>query len=96
MSLYVMIQILMWTILVFYFIMTIVTVAMCSPRKKIWNPLMKTGRCFNSNAIYLVTGWFNVASDFLILILPIIPIWRLQMPLRRKFAILAIFATGAL
>lgn len=38
----------------------------------------------------------GVATDFLIFCLPIPVLWRLQLPLRKKIGVLAIFTTGLL
>lgn len=94
MFLYVAIQTLIRSNFLFYFVDTIIEIVMCTPREKIWNLLMTTGHCFNANAAYMATGVFNVVSDFSIPILPMVPIWKLQMPLRRKLMIMAIFAAG--
>ena len=94
MILYVTIQFLMWAIALFYVVDTGFEIGMCNPREKIWNLLMTTGHCFNANAAYQATGVFNVISDFAILIVPIYPIWKLQMPLKRKLMMIAVFATG--
>lgn len=94
MALYVAIQVSIWSILIFYLSVTVFEIAMCSPREKIWNPLMTTGHCFDSAALYIAVGFFNILSDIMILVLPIAPIMRLQMPLKRKILMIAVFATG--
>jgi len=96
MALYVAIQILVWSNIGFYFVDTIFAIISCSPREKIWNRLITTGHCFDINATYMATAILNVVSDFSILILPMIPIWKLQMPLKKKCVMTAIFATGAM
>ena len=93
-TLFVIIHALMWSISIYYLFSTIFEIAMCTPRKKIWNPMMETGHCFNANANYLASGIFNIVSDFAILIVPMIPICKLQMPLRRKIMMIALFALG--
>lgn len=94
MPLFVVIQLIMWTTFVFYFFETIFAIAMCNPREKIWNLLMTTGHCLNLSAIYMASGIFNVISDFSIFILPMVPIWKLQLPLKKKILAFATFATG--
>lgn len=94
MPLFVVIQLIMWTTFVFYFFETIFAIAMCNPREKIWNLLMTTGHCLNLKAIYMASGIFNVISDFSIFILPMVPIWKLQLPLKKKILAFATFATG--
>ena len=58
--------------------------------------MMTTGHCFNANALYMAVGVFNIVSDFAVLILPAVPISKLQLPLKKKITMIAIFATGFL
>ena len=69
----------------------------CWPREHIWNPFA-TGkaRCIDLAAALLSSSAINLISDFTILVLPILGISKLQMPLRRKIGVAAIFLTGAL
>lgn len=84
-------------ILIFYLIMTAFNIFLCRPREKFWDPLLTTtGSCYNFDASMQATGLFNIISDFAILLLPIWPIWKLQVPLKKKLKILAVFATGVL
>ncbi|KAL8860206.1 MAG: hypothetical protein Q9178_003470 [Gyalolechia marmorata] len=92
--LFVSIHVVMWCVILFYFVDTIFMIIMCLPREKIWNKLEPEGHCFNSHAAYMATGIFNVLSDFAILILPMVPIWKLQLPMRKKIMMLAVFTTG--
>lgn len=93
MILYITIQALLWSVLTFYIIATSIEIARCNPREKAWNPPME-GRCLNTNAIYMATGVLNIVFDFAILIFPMVPLWRLQMPLKKKAMTTAIFAVG--
>ena len=79
----------------FYGSQVIVEIAECVPREKIWNPLLP-GTCINNNANVVSSGAFNCAVDILIFMLPIYAILRLNMNLKRKLGICAIFATGLL
>ena len=83
-----------WSVLIFYVVDIFFLIFICSPREKIWNPLMTTGHCFDSNASYKASGVFNVLSDFAILILPMATVWKLQMSLRRRLLTMGVFATG--
>ena len=65
------------------------------PRDKIFNPRLQ-GRCVNINDAVIVTACINIGSDVSIFVLPLARIWRLQMPLRRKVGVSAIFAFGLL
>ena len=70
MFIYVGVHLCIWTMLIFYLVETIFEIDICTPREKIWNPLMETGHCYNVDATFMATGIFNVLSDFAILILP--------------------------
>ena len=96
MTLFIGVQACIWSILIFYLVDTVFEIALCTPREKIWNPLMTTGHCFNGYASFQATGIFNVMSDFAILLLPMPTLWKLQMPRKRKFLMMAVFATGFL
>lgn len=94
MTLYATIHTMIWSISLFYFIVTISAIAICSPRQKTWDKLITTRHCFSTDAVVMATGIFNVISDFAVLILPMFPTWRLQTPLKKKLGIMAIFGTG--
>ncbi|CAD6582658.1 MAG: hypothetical protein ASARMPREDX12_000997 [Alectoria sarmentosa] len=87
------IKFLIWSNFLFYFADTLVEIFQCVPRTKIWNPTIP-GRCVNVDIAFVTTAAVNVVSDFSILLLPLICIWQLQMPTRRKLTICAVFAAG--
>lgn len=87
---------LIWGNLIFYCSAWLATLLECIPTAKIWEPERKDGRCININVAYTATGAINVVSDLLILLLPMLAIWRLQMAAKRKLGIAAVFATGLL
>jgi len=65
----------------------------CSPREKTWNPLME-GQCINIAAAVIAQGCVNLFLDLGILITPIWAIWHLQLPMKRKLGISAVFGVG--
>ncbi|CAF9934880.1 hypothetical protein IMSHALPRED_009873 [Imshaugia aleurites] len=87
------VHVLIWTNMVFYLIETFLEIFACTPREKIWNPLTP-GHCIGIENNYIAIGAWNVLSDFLILILPMVAIWNLQMANARKIGVAAVFATG--
>lgn len=86
-------KLIIWVNILFYLSVTIVAVLGCIPRRKIWQRWVP-GKCVNEQAVLLVTAVVNALSDVSILLLPIGCIWHLQLSLRRKLAISAVFATG--
>ena len=95
MFIFVGVHICIWSNLIFYFVQTVFEIALCNPRKKIWNPLI-TGHCFSQEASMKASAVFNVFSDFAILILPMPCVWRLHLPLKKKIFMTMIFAAGLL
>jgi hypothetical protein len=54
----------------FYGSTTIVKVFNCTPREKIWNKTVP-GKCVNLAWVLNMSGAFNTASDYVILLLPV-------------------------
>jgi hypothetical protein len=72
-----------------------VEIFQCVPRKKIWNPTVQ-GKCININQTFVATGVINVVDDWVILILPLVWTWKLQLRTKQKIGVSLIFATGLL
>ena len=79
----------------FYTIVMFVAIFVGSPRRKFWNP-KKPGHYLNIDSVNIITSVINAVSDFVLLLLRIICVFRLQMPLRKKIGVSAVFATAAL
>ena len=85
-----------FAVLFFYLTDSMFEIFKCTPRKKIWNPLMKGGHCFSQYGTFQATGIFNVVSDFVIWLLPMPSVWKLKLPLKRKLLMTFIFGAGFL
>lgn len=79
----------------FYICFLVVPATQCIPRTKIWNP-EEPGTCVDIYKLYNASAIFNLVSDVAMLSVPIYLVWRLQMSLRRKIGVSAIFCTGSL
>ncbi|KAL8806544.1 MAG: hypothetical protein Q9223_004598 [Gallowayella weberi] len=89
------IHLLIWCNLIFYLSKFIGLLAICVPRRKLWQPWTE-GHCGNPNTWFVASGIFNVISDFAIFVLPLRCIWKLQIPTKKKIMIALVFATGFL
>ncbi|KAL2833430.1 ribosomal protein L36e-domain-containing protein [Aspergillus cavernicola] len=87
------ILLLIWFNLAFYLANFFMKIFQCTPRSKIWDK-DTPGHCININIPILVTAAINVASDLMMLSVPIICVWRLHMATKRKIGISAIFVAG--
>ena len=75
-------------------IMIPIDAALCAP--PIGQPWRTQTRCQKSLAYGLVQGPSNVILDIFLLVLPIQPVLDLQLPLKKRIGVLAIFMTGTL
>lgn len=64
-----------------------------TPRRKLWIP-NTPGHCHSEHSRGVFSGYINVVSDFLILILPFPILLRLQMPSTEKARFLFVFGIG--
>lgn len=86
---------LIWANLLFYLAFMFSFIFACVPREKIWNPPIN-GQCINIQSTLISSSAINIVSDITILILPLLIIWKLQMPIRSKLKVAPIFAIGLL
>lgn len=85
--------ILMVTILGFYISITLVKIFECSPRSKTWNYTIP-GKCVDLVMVLDVSGAFNSVSDFVILILPVHAVSKLQMSPTKRILVILGFTFG--
>jgi hypothetical protein len=88
-------QLLIYINVLFYMGAVVALLLQCIPRAKIANPTLP-GRCTDVYLFAVISGAWNVASDFVILAFSVWAIRHLNMPLTRKFGIGILFGTGAL
>ena len=79
----------------FYFAETFHDIFICIPVQKDYNPRLP-GHCLPNRVGGSVTAIFNVISDLYILLLPLPFVWSLQMKLRPKLRLMALFGIGVL
>ena len=94
-ELYRFVQVLIWSNILFYSAMPIVEIFQCIPREKIWKPRSR-GHCIDISASHIGSGAVNVISDFSIFLLPLKSIWDLQIDIKPKITLSAVFTTGLL
>jgi hypothetical protein len=78
----------------FYGSTTFVKIFECYPRERIWNKAVP-GKCVQMKWILMVSGGFNTVTDFIIMLLPIHAVWKLQIDKVRKGLVILAFTFGA-
>ena len=84
-----------WINVLFYTAVMFVAIFVCTPRQKFWNPTIP-GHCLNIKTVNIIGSVINSASDLTLMLLPIACVFQLQMTLKRKLGISAVFAAGGL
>lgn len=67
----------------------------CNPIAKLWNPFLE-GSCVHAYDLYLWNTILNVVTDFLVLLVPIPMLRKLQIPKKQKWGLAGLFAIGSL
>ncbi|KAL9117423.1 MAG: hypothetical protein Q9187_006042 [Circinaria calcarea] len=68
-------------------------VLQCVPINAIWNKSI-VGRCINLDDVFIVCSSFNIATDVIILALPMPKLWALKILTKQKIQLTAIFLLG--
>ena len=89
------IQALIWVNFAFYIAIFFAEIFACVPRQRIWDKTVP-GKCISVNILLVAPGGVNIVSDCLILMIPTILVFRLQMALKNKLAVVAVFGSGLL
>ena len=80
-----------------YMIATIIIDSMLNyPVAAYWDPNITPKRTVNLVQLYIANAAFNIATDSMLLILPMTIIWRLSMSWQQKVGLTAVFSMGAL
>ena len=61
-----------------------------------WNRNVKPTRKINTETLYIANCGFNISTDAILLLMPLLVIWRLNMTILHKLGLSAIFSLGIL
>ncbi|KAI0114641.1 hypothetical protein F4776DRAFT_673915 [Hypoxylon sp. NC0597] len=71
-----------------------VSIFLCTPINKQWDPNVTWGRCGNAITYYLSMSWITIFFDLMVIGLPFPILLKSKIPRRRKGALLVLFALG--
>lgn len=72
-----------------------VAIFTCVPTKAMWDPFVK-GRCINFHKYFIGNAVPNIVADIALLVVPLPFMWKLQVALPRKIAVMVVFILGGL
>ena len=83
------------TTYLFYIACTMAFLILCVPRPgESWMSSRFNARCAPMVHVASAQAWFGLLSDLYIFFLPLPVLWGLQMPLRKRLRVAAVFLTG--
>ena len=75
---------------------TFVDIFNCHPIAASWDKTIPNSHCVVPQTLYMATAGINLATDIIILVLPMPLVWRLRLSTKRKIAVSCIFVLGSL
>jgi len=66
----------------------------CTPIAFFWNPTIPGGKCVERFTLYFANAGINIATDMIILLLPIFILKDLIMPRMQKYILIGIISLG--
>ncbi|OGM48838.1 integral membrane protein [Aspergillus bombycis] len=91
----ILIYIFLGLMLAYYVPALIVKICICNPISKFWAPATP-GSCLDQTKITLADAVISVASDLIVLIIPLALVSRLHLPIRKKIRVIALLGAGGL
>ncbi|UNI24266.1 hypothetical protein JDV02_010029 [Purpureocillium takamizusanense] len=70
-----------------------VTIFQCRPLIRAFDKTVP-GTCINTAKFWYANAGFSIATDVIILLLPMPLVWKLEVPIAQKVALMAVFAIG--
>lgn len=74
---------------------SLVTIFRCKPIAYAWDKNIQGGSCINYKAVALAYAAIDIQQDILIIILPISALLKLQLCLKKKISMYAMFGVGS-
>ena len=74
-------------------VFTLIVLFQCNPIEKAWD-FVVPGKCSNGIGYFKAETTFSLATNVVILLLPMPMIWNLHMVLRRRLLLIGMFAVG--
>ena len=80
--------------LVFLLTFILARCLVCKPIAYSWDYTIPGGSCGDEQAFDMFTASVNLLQDFIVVVLPMRVLWRLQMATTRKLAVSGLFSMG--
>lgn len=68
----------------------------CFPVNSLWDPTITDAKCVNTNIAFTVGAVLNIASDVILMALPIPALWKLQTTKKKRAGVAFMLAIASL
>lgn len=72
----------------------LVTIFQCRPMIRAFDKSITEGSCIDTAKFWFANAGFSIATDFIILLMPMPLVWGLGVPIAQKMAVMAVFTLG--
>ncbi len=76
--------------------LTIILILTCIPVHALWDKSIQGARCFARSPLWYIRAGVHLATDFVILLMPMPLLGSLRLPTQQKFMLIGIFGLGLL
>jgi hypothetical protein len=83
------------SIISFYIAITTVKIFECNPRERIWDRSIP-GTCVDIGSLLNASGFFNLLTDTIVLLIPVRCVWNLKMKRKKKLLVIMVFTVGSM
>jgi hypothetical protein len=88
-------HVVIWAIVINWVVCLVATSLQCRPFAYQRNKKIRGSKCINQGALYQASSAPDIATDVVILLLPMKTIWNLEVSTAQKWGVLYIFSTGS-
>ncbi|KAK9424075.1 hypothetical protein SUNI508_13794 [Seiridium unicorne] len=68
----------------------------CLPVASLWDPSITDAKCLNANVAFTAGAVLNIASDIVLMVLPIPALWKLQTSVQKRLGVALMLAIASL
>lgn len=89
-----------WTMITYVVLWNIIIstlyIVQCSPIESFWDFTITKKKCLDARALITISMALNALSDVIVFLWPIMPLWGMRLPLRKRMHLISVFAFGVL
>ncbi|KAI1861793.1 hypothetical protein JX265_009296 [Neoarthrinium moseri] len=90
------IYIYIWVLLICFLPIQVMKTAICTPIRGFWDLSVHNARCLDHRHLFVADRSLSIITDILILVIPIVVTWSMNVPIRKKIKIAVLLGAGGI